>query len=222
MIGNSRWHWATGRPGSLDSWSGAPGKDKPQGLTGWAAVGPVPAGLPQERRVLTGAVPLGDLPPWLGVDRALGGWWAWRQSRAPVLVVDAGTALSLTRVSAEGCFAGGRLMAGVALQLRALGAGTAGLPGLELPVALPQQRWPSATAEAMASGVLRGVAAAVAQAAREAVGESPRCRLWITGGDGELLLPLVRELLVERAQEVQWAPALALEALAALRPGPDR
>lgn len=222
MIGNSRWHWATGQPGSLRCWSGAPGAEKPEGLTGWAAVGPVPAWLPLERRLLSGEVPLGDQPAWLGVDRALGGWWAWRQSGAPVLVADAGTALSLTRVSAEGCFAGGQLLAGAALQLRALGAGTAGLPGLELPVALPQQRWPSATAEAMAAGVLRGLAAAVAQAALEAVAEAPRCRLWITGGDGELLLPLVRELLVERDLQVQPAPALVLEALAALRPDPGR
>ena len=222
MIGNSRWHWATGQPGSLHCWSGAPDEGKPETLTGWAAVGPVPAGLPPERRVLTGEVPLGDLPPWLGVDRALGGWWAWRQSGAPVLVADAGTALSLTRVSAEGCFAGGRLMAGAGLQLRALGARTAGLPRLEFPVALPQQRWPSPTAEAMAAGVLRGVAAAVAQAACEAVGGSPGGHLWITGGDGELLLPLVRELLMESALEVRLAPALVLEALAALRPGPGR
>lgn len=196
--------------------------EKPEGLAGWAAVGPVPAWLPLERRVLSAEVPLGDLPAWLGVDRALGGWWAWRQSGGPVLVTDAGTALSLTRVSAEGCFAGGQLMAGAALQLRALGAGTSGLPSLELPVALPEQRWPSATAQAMAAGVLRGLAAAVAQAALEAVRESPHCRLWITGGDGELLLPLVRELLGEGTQEVQLAPALALEALAALRPGLDR
>ena len=171
--------------------------------------------------MLSGEVPLGDLPAWLGVDRALGGWWAWRQSGGPVLVADAGTALSLTRISAQGCFVGGQLMAGAALQLRALGAGTAALPSLELPVALPQQRWPSTTAEAMAAGVLRGLAAAVAQAAREAVEDAPRCRLWITGGDGELLVPLVRELLVERVQ-VQLAPALVLEALAALRPGPGR
>lgn len=222
LVGNSRWHWATGRPGSLHCWSTAPGEEKPSELTGWAAVGPVSAALPLERRVLTGEVPLGELPPWLGVDRALGGWWAWRQSGGPVLVADAGTALSLTRVSANGCFSGGWLMAGAALQLRALGAGTAGLPGLEPPLALPQQRWPSPTAAAMTAGVLWGLAAGVALAAREAVAESPRCRIWLTGGDGELLLPLVRELLMESALEVQLAPGLVIEGLAVLRPGPDR
>lgn len=228
LIGNSRWHWAAGVPGSLRCWSEAPGERKPDdGLTGWAAVGPVPVPLPPERRLSTDGVPLGDLPAWLGVDRALGGWWAWRQSGDAVLVADAGTALSLTRVSADGRFAGGRLMAGAALQLRALGSCTAGLPGLALPVELPQQRWPSSTAEALAAGVLRGLAAAVATAAREVVGEAPHPRLWMTGGDGELLFPLVRELLVrelveERTLEVELAPTLVLEALATLRPGPDR
>lgn len=222
MIGNSRWHWATGLPGSLRCWSGAPGDGQPEGLSGWAAVGPTSGALPPQRRVLTSDVPLVDLPAWLGVDRALAGWWAWRQSGNAVLVADAGTALSLTRVRADGCFAGGRLMAGAALQLRALEAGTAGLPGLALPVALPQQRWPSSTAEALAAGVLRGLAAVVAQAALEAVAAVPSSGLWITGGDGGMLLPLVRELLVGHALEVKLAPALALEGLAALRPGPDR
>jgi pantothenate kinase type III len=57
-------------------------------------------------------VPLAGAPSWLGIDRALAGWEAWRQTGGPVLVVDAGTVLSLTRVDGEGRFQGGRLMAG--------------------------------------------------------------------------------------------------------------
>ena len=193
-------------------------------LVAWAAVGPVPDGprLPPDRRVHSADVPLHRAPPWLGVDRALAGWWAWRQSGAPVLVADAGTALSLTRVGGEGWFAGGRLLAGAALQLRALQGGTAGLPAAAETLELPAAPWPGPTAEAMAAGVLRGLAAAVAQAAREAWSEQPDCRIWITGGDGALLLPLVRELLAERASAVQGAPGLVLEALAALRPAQGR
>ena len=193
-------------------------------MTGWAAVGPVPAPVPwpAEGRLDTAEVPLARMPSWLGVDRALVGWRAWQRSETAVLVADGGTALSLTRVDADGGFAGGRLMAGARLQLRALQAGTAGLPALELTPVLAAQPWPHATAEAMASGVLRGLAAAVAQAGREALAEDPRCRLWITGGDGPLLAPLVRELVADSSLVVECDPALALEALAALRPGPDR
>ncbi|MEX0588613.1 MAG: type III pantothenate kinase [Cyanobium sp.] len=223
LIGNSRWHWATGKPGELQSWDDSPGAGDPEGLTGWAAVGPVPPqlSLPACCRVLTTQVPLGRTPPWLGVDRALAGWSAWQRSGGAVLVADAGTALSLTRIHEDGGFAGGRLLAGVALQLRSLQAGTAGLPALELPLSAPGQPWPDATGEAMAIGVVRGLAAAVAQAGHEARAEYPGCRLWITGGDGLLLAPLVRELLVGSSLEVELAPTLALEALALLRPGQD-
>jgi hypothetical protein len=101
----------------------------------WAAVGELPRGLelPARRRLSLDQVPLGAMPPWLGIDRALVGWGAWsRQNRRnpgrAVLVADAGTALSLTRVDGQGRFCGGRLAAGVALQMRALAGGTALLP----------------------------------------------------------------------------------------------
>ncbi|MEX0588703.1 MAG: type III pantothenate kinase [Cyanobium sp.] len=178
--------------------------------------------LPARSRVLTAQVPLDRTPSWLGVDRALAGWRAWQLSGSPVLVADAGTALSLTRIHANGAFAGGRLLAGAALQLRSLQAATAGLPGLELPLTVPVQPWPQATVEAMAAGVMRGLAAAVAQACCEARGEDPGCRLWITGGDGPMLASLVMELLGGSSLDVQLAPALALEALVELRPALDR
>ncbi len=193
-------------------------------MTGWAAVGPLPAPVPwpAESQLDTAQVPLARMPSWLGVDRALVGWRAWQRSETAVLVADCGTALSLTRVDADGGFAGGRLMAGAGLQLRALQAGTAGLPALERPPVLPAQPWPEVTAAALASGVLRGLAAAVAQAGREVLAETPRCTLWITGGDGPLLTPLVRELVADSSLVVEGDSALALEALAALRPVPDR
>ena len=224
LIGNSRWHWAKGDPGALDTWSDAPGQGGSGDLTGWAAVGPLPAPVPWSSgcRLDTAHVPLERMPPWLGVDRALVGWRAWQRSQTAVLVADGGTALSLTRVDADGVFAGGRLMAGAGLQLRALQAGTAGLSAPAQPPVLPAQPWPEVTALALASGVLRGLAAAVAQAGREALAEDSRCTLWITGGDGPLLAPLVRELVADSSLVVECDPCLALEALAALRPVPDR
>jgi len=220
LIGNSRWHWAEAGSDGLRGWSQAPPHTwqilpsellKSQPLA-WAAVGPVPAGVPlaPERRLRLEDVPLAGAPAWLGLDRALVGWRAQRLSGTAALVADAGTALSLTRVSADGAFAGGRLLAGVGLQLQALARGTQALPRLEPPARLPAEPWPEATAEAMAAGVLRGVAAAIAQAWQEARAVDPSCRLWVTGGDGPTLARLLG---------VEPAPLLALEALAALRPG---
>jgi type III pantothenate kinase len=168
-------------------------------------------------------VPLAGVPPWLGIDRALAGWWAARQAGGPVLVADAGTVLSFTRVDGRGRFAGGRLMAGAALQLAAMGGGTEGLPALEGGLADGEdgeggEVWPSATAAAMRRGVAEGLAAAVLEAARQARASEAGCRIVLTGGDGPALLPLL-----QRSPDLQdglllHCPELCLEALVALRP----
>ncbi len=234
LIGNSRWHWGALDGGQvLQGWSEQPEAGaarlqqlKPDQLVSWAAVGGVSEQaaplLPVERQLTTAAVPLLHAPSWLGVDRALAAWGAWRRSGgAPVLVADAGTALSLTRVRADGSFAGGRLLAGAGLQLRALGRCTAALPLLDaaqLLEATAGDRWPAPTAEAMAVGVVRGLAAALAAAAAELGGQGVEpLELWLTGGDGPLLAPL----LTAQGQPWRLAPHLVLEALAELRPGPD-
>jgi type III pantothenate kinase len=175
-------------------------------------------------------IPLQAMPPWLGVDRALVGWRAWQLSGSPVLVADAGTALSLTRVDAVGQFVGGRLMAGAALQLRALAEGTAQLPQARVPKGtadgMPDEMaaglWPIETQAAMGSGVLWGMAGAIALAVQQMWAEQPDCQIWLTGGDGAQLEPLLAGWLGARSGRLQWAPDLALEALAALRPGPGR
>lgn len=242
LIGNSRWHWASPGPdGVLSCWSEAPDLARarlaalePGRLVAWAAVGALLDQPAPERRITLVDVPLEAAPPWLGVDRALVGWGAWRQSGGgAVLVADAGTALSLTRVSSNGRFAGGRLLAGAGLQLRALAAGTAALPAIAAEVlagAATADPWPQATTDAMAVGIVRGLAASLAGAAAglsdqasggPGSGDQPsgaqRWDLWITGGDAPLLAPLLHRA----GQPWRLAPALALEALASLRPGPD-
>ncbi len=236
LVGNSRWHWAEpDGGGGLRCWHRPPGAlpEATQTLAAWAAVGPVPAAaaLPPGRRIGLEHVPLAATPPWLGIDRALAGWWAWRQrpgqDRGGVLVADAGTALSLTRVDGAGAFAGGRLLAGVGLQLRSLAAGTALLPepAAEGGLVLPADPWPRQTEAAMLRGCLEAAAAAIAAAWRDVAlpgGQGPAgpggnphgtgspWRLWLTGGDAAALLPLLRR----QAVPVHWAPELCLEGLA--------
>ncbi len=221
LVGNSRWHWARGQQGHLACWSEAPlpsgalPQPLAQGdrLRSWAAVGPLPqeAGwLAPDLRLAAAAVPLADLPPWVGIDRALVGWRAWQLSEGPVLVADVGTALSLTRVSGRGAFAGGRLQAGRSLQLRALAEGTALLPavtGFRQQPLEAEAPWPKETAAALERGVCEGLVAAVERAWQQARADEPGCRLWITGGDGAWLA---------RSFGHPCHPHLALEALAAL------
>ena len=214
LIGNSRWHWAERRGEGLHCWHTPVSEGgEPDDLEAWATVGALPSsgGFGSSRRLSLTDVPLQGVPPWLGIDRALVGWGAWQRQRQAVLVADAGTALSLTRVSADGCFEGGLISAGVALQLRALAGATAQLPELTggaLGWVQAAEAWPSATPEAMAEGCRRAVAAAIAQAAAATDG----AQLWLTGGDAELLLPLLREQRIH----AESAPDLALEAMAAL------
>ena len=219
LIGNSRWHWAEAGAKPWRCWHELPPEDggppAVEELRAWAAVGGVPPGdqLPRQAQLQLADVPLSGMPPWLGVDRALVGWGAWRQQGHGVLVADAGTALSLTRVDGSGCFRGGRISAGVGLQLRSLQAHTAQLPAVELE-RLPQERWPIDTPAAMVQGCVHSVAAAIAQAWTDARQQEPdqRWALWLTGGDAALLLPL----LVQQQLEPVLAPDLAMQALAAL------
>lgn len=259
LIGNSRWHWAEAiDQAGADTrsavgfgplplrFSHSPHPPESTGLewsrlSAWAAVGRLPSqGEPafrrleelNARRLSLEQVPLQQLPPWLGIDRALVGWQAWwRQGQrggGAVLVADAGTALSLTRVGAAGTFAGGRLQPGVSTQLHSLGQSTALLP-LLMPaaeglssVAEAMDRWlidpwPIHTESAMRVGCLLGVAAAVAQAWRDLQRLEPTA-LWLTGGDAPALAPLLEREQVPH----ELAPELALEALVALSsdPGP--
>jgi type III pantothenate kinase len=220
LVGNSRWHWAERRGQRLHCWHEDPPALAPDltDLRLWAAVGAVPEGLqlPADRQLQLQQVPLHQAPPWLGLDRALAGWMAWHQQEGPVLVVDAGTCLSLTCIDAAGQFLGGRLSPGLALQLGSLGRGTARLPLLEGQVpAPPAALWPQETGAAMVQGCLRAMAGAVVQAvadlpALDAAGAT--WSVWLTGGDGPQLAPL----LPPSVPGLHQAPDLCMEALAAL------
>jgi len=235
LIGNSRWHWATPDPrnsGALIRWETSPPSESlPPGAApiAWAAVGRVPetAGLSSTARLVSSEVPLDGMPPWLGIDRALASWWAWRRWSGPLLVVDAGTVLSLNRMARSGSFIGGRLLAGLELQLQAMATGTAGLPhtfaepgrgfgalgrGGQLP-------WPQETQEAMLVGVSNGLAAAIVAATLEC--EQDGLRLVLTGGDAPILKPLIGPSLARWGIPLEHEPDLCLAALAALRPPPD-
>ena len=194
LIGNSRWHWAqrTEQGVRIDHGDPDPGRfgtDPPI----WAAVGPVPEQLRthQDLRVRVEDVPLLKAPPWLGVDRALGAWMAWRCSQERqldcsrgLLLVDAGTVLSLTRLNADGCFAGGQLIPGYQLQLRAMAEGTVGLPSTQefADDVFPQDVFPHETVAAMQRGVLQALLASIAVAQQHSRG-----LVWICGGDANLL-----------------------------------
>jgi type III pantothenate kinase len=144
-----------------------------------------------------------------------------------LIVVDAGTVLSLNRMAPSGRFSGGRLLAGLALQWQAMAAGTAALPdtlvapgrGFGALRRGGQQPWPLETQEAMLVGVSQGLAAAILAATLEC--EQDGLRLVLTGGDAPILKPLIGPSLARWGIPLEHEPNLCLAALAALRPPPD-
>lgn len=217
LIGNSRWHWGVGD----HFWHCSPAQGLEQFLQQppqrWAAVGAVPKELEawNQSQVVVEMVPLKNQAIGLGVDRALVGWGAWQRSAGAVLVADAGTALSLTLVDSGGAFCGGRIMAGAALQLHSLNQATNALPEVLLPKVdrlKITEIWPQNTVGAMSVGVLHGLAAALCSSYSQMPLLFSGAKLWLTGGDAELLQPL----LIEAGLQPRLALNLALEALGRL------
>lgn len=149
-------------------------------------------------------------PARLGVDRWLAMLGVRSQLAGPFLVVDAGTAMTLDAVDGQGRHLGGYIVPGFRLQCRALDAGTARVGLSDAP---PSADWGRATAEAVANGVLLGLAALVDRALielRRGVGDT--CRLVLTGGDAariapvlESAAPVVDEDILFRGMLVQLA-----------------
>lgn len=147
-----------------------------------------------------------ETPERLGVDRWMALIAARRRTRGPVLVVSAGTALTVDALVASGTFLGGLIVPGVTLMRTALAQGTAGVaPGVGCCEAFPRN-----TDDAVHSGVIAALCGAIrTQYAHLATlaGEPPHCLL--TGGDAALLHPhlqldaeRVAELVLEGIDEV--------------------
>ena len=136
----------------------------------------------------------------LGSDRlcALVGAYALFPD-SPLVVVDAGTALTLDSIDAAGVYRGGFITPGLRMRLRALHDYTKGLPLVDpgmVAVPPPAGRDGEAvfplgrdTQHAIAEGVLQGMLAEIEHFARGClgVGGEARGRVVLTGGDARIL-----------------------------------
>lgn len=146
------------------------------------------------------------LPEQLGVDRWMALVAARRRTREAVLVVSAGTALTVDALTATGAFPGGLIVPGVRLMRAALVQGTAGV----VAGAGRCEAFPRGTDDAVHSGIVAALCGAVrTQHARlAAVADTPP-RCLVTGGDAALLLPHL-EL------DAELVPGLVLEGIDAI------
>lgn len=138
-----------------------------------------------------------DEPMQVGADRLANAVAAWHEFRTACIIVDAGTAITVDAVDGQGAFVGGAILPGIRLCARSLAEHTALLPRLDLattPAAIGTN-----TRDAIASGVLRGLAGAIDRLI-DAVGEEldPSANIIITGGDAGQLSELCRVPLEHR------------------------
>ncbi|MCC5897071.1 MAG: pantothenate kinase [Phormidium sp. BM_Day4_Bin.17] len=138
-------------------------------------------------RLTTDSLPLQGLYAGFGLDRGLAGLGAGERWGFPVLVIDGGTALTLTGFDEERSLVGGAIAPGVALQSRALWEGTA-LPETHnsQDLGLPS-RWALETGEAIRSGIIYTLLAGVEQFIQSWYGQFPDSTVVFTGGDGAML-----------------------------------
>jgi len=100
-----------------------------------------------------------DDPGTLAADLLVGSVAAMEYYGAPVMVLDMGTATTLTVVDQNRSFIGGAILPGVKLSLHALAAGTSLLP--DISIRAPQRCIARNTVDCMRSGAVFGTAAAI-------------------------------------------------------------
>lgn len=125
-------------------------------------------------------------PQTLGVDRWAALLGAWDMRCAPCVVVNAGTAMTVDALNADGEFLGGTIMPGVGLMMQSLRKNTA---RLDVDTRTAEvQGFPDKTADAIYAGCLNaavgGVAAMVAHLAKHC---DAMPEVVLSGGDAEVL-----------------------------------
>ena len=143
-----------------------------------------------------------DRPEAVGIDRLLNAVAVndRRPPGTPAVIVDAGSAITVDAVSADGAFVGGTIAIGLGLAARALHEFTYWLPLLT--VSAPPPAIGKSTPEAMQSGLYWGAVGAVKElVARVAASLPGQPVVYLTGGDGELLATHL-DRPVERAPEL--------------------
>lgn len=97
-----------------------------------------------------------DNPAQLGADLAAGAVGALHEYTMPCIIIDMGTATTVSVLDKNGAFLGGTIGAGVNLTLRALAQGTAALPAISL--SPPKSVIGKNTVDCMQSGIILGTA----------------------------------------------------------------
>ena len=215
MIGNTRWHWASKRKKDWKYFHTSPNpiefKDKDYSQLTWASVGFVPESIKlcPSKKINLDDVPLINLPSNLGIDRALASWSAYKKQSSfkskeqDLIVIDAGTIMSVTKITKKGVFAGGQLISGLRLQLSSMANGSL---NLENPIikTIPIETFQHETKNAMVRGAINGLLGLILK-----IFEETKLPIWMCGGDAPLILNELKNTNID----INYCPNLVLEGM---------
>lgn len=134
-------------------------------------------------------------PSQTGADLVVGSVAALREHKPPLIVVDMGTATTMTVLDESGALIGGCICPGVKISLDALTERTALLPGLQLDQ--PRKAIGRNTIDCMRSGIMMGNACmldGMVQRMEEELGQ--KATVVITGGIAKFVAPLCKTSMI--------------------------
>ena len=136
-----------------------------------------------------------DNPTEIGSDLIVASVAAIHDYGAPLLIVDMGTATTITAIDKDGVYSGGCICPGLKISLEALTGRTAQLPGISL--GEPQRAIGKNTRDAMRSGIMFGAAAmldGLLDRMEQELGTP--ATVVATGGISKFVVPLCRRKLI--------------------------
>lgn len=143
----------------------------------------------------TGLNILIDNPAQTGADLVVGAVAALRGYRPPLIVVDMGTATTISVLDQNGSLIGGCVCPGVKISLEALTSRTALLPGISLDQ--PKKVIGRNTIDCMRSGIMLGTACMLdGMIARMETELGMKTTVILTGGIGKFVLPLCNTKMI--------------------------
>ena len=136
-----------------------------------------------------------DVPSQVGSDRIVIAVAALAEHKAPLILMDLGTATTIEVVEPDNRYVGGVIFPGVRLSLDALTSHTAQLPGISLD--RPKQVIGKNTVDCMRSGMMYGTAAMIdglVERMEEEIGHS--ATIIATGGLAQFIIPLCKHEII--------------------------
>ena len=137
----------------------------------------------------TGLNILLENPGQTGADLVVADVAALREHKPPMIVIDMGTATTMSVLDETGAHIGGCIIPGVKISLDALTDRTALLPGLQLDQ--PKRAIGRNTIDAMRSGIMMGAACMLDGMVERMEAELGRkCTVVVTGGIAKFIVPM--------------------------------